>query len=350
MKEIFRMIFSYKELILESKKENPHIKYGNVLLKSGCVFLLGGFLLSLSLTISEFKLNILIDTRISVIVLSIGIIQIFIGIYLILLGLSNIKKTWSNNIFYYLRGMSNQSEDPPFTALPKMATWYSPILTKLIIDPDLPDKIYSDLQFSVKIISEKTNQYKENEVFFAGMARVPCLFFLGYAFRNAHSSTITLIEHIHQSDKWIKLRDTDNIELDTIIESNIEEQNSRISDISILVEFTCEIPKNDLPPNLQDNIVRIKLTKNHEHNQIESRKTIGRIVENIINQLVIHTKKCRMLHLFISAQSTIVFSLGRRYQDGMIGNIIVYQYDPVQKRYSWAISMISNSLKLEKFD
>jgi hypothetical protein len=225
MKKIFSMIFSHKELILESKKENPHIKYGNILLKSGSVFLLGGFLLSLSLTISESKLNILIDTRISVIVLIIGIIQIVTGIYLVLSGLSNTKKTWSNKVFYYLRGMSNQSEDPPFSALPKMATWYSPILTKLKIDPDLPDRIYSDLQFSVKTISEKINQYKENEVFFAGMARTPCLFFLGYAFRNAHSSAITLIEHIHQSDKWMKLRETDNIELDTIIESNIKDIN-----------------------------------------------------------------------------------------------------------------------------
>jgi hypothetical protein len=246
--------------------------------------------------------------------------------------------------------MSNQSDDPSFSALPKMATWYSPILVKLKIDPNLPDTIYSDLQFAIKIITEKINQYKENEVFFAGMARVPCLFFLGYAFRNAHSSVITLIEHIHQGDKWVKLRETDNIELDTIIETDIKDQNLFVSDISILVEFTCEIPKNDLPPHLQDNIVRIKLTKDCEHNQIGSRRTIERIVENIINQLVIYNKKCRTLHLFISAQSTLVFSLGRRYQDGMIGNIIVYQYSPFQNRYAWAISLVNNSLGLEKFD
>jgi uncharacterized protein with PQ loop repeat len=246
--------------------------------------------------------------------------------------------------------MSNQSEDPPFPYLPKMATWYSPILVKLKIDPDIPDAIYSDLDFSIKIINEKINQYKENEVFFAGMARIPCLFFVGYAFRNAHSSVITLIEHIHQTDKWLKLKETDNIEIEMMIESNIINKDLFISDISILIEFTCEIPKNDLPPYLQDNIVRIKLTKNYEHNQIESRRTIERIVENIINQLIIHNKKCRTLHLFISAQSTIVFSLGRRYQDGMIGNIIVYQYNPIQNRYSWAISLKNNILKLEKFD
>jgi hypothetical protein len=349
MKRIFSLIFSHKELVLESKKENPHIKHGNILLKSGGVCLLGGFLLSLSLTFSEFKLSIFIDTRISVIVLIVGIIQIVIGLYLVLSGLSNTKKTWSNKIFY-LRGMSNQSDDPPFSALPKMAAWYSPVLVKIKIDPDLPDSIYTDLQFAIKIITEKINQYKENEVFFAGMARVPCLFFLGYAFRNAHGSVITLIEHIHQSDKWMKLRETDNIELDKMIEINIKDKNLFVSDISILVEFTCEIPRNDLPLHLQDNIVRIRLTKDYEHNQIESRKTIERIVENIVNQLAIYNKKCRKLHLFISAQSTIVFSLGRRYQDGMIGNIIVYQYNPFQNRYSWAISLINNSLKLEKFD
>jgi hypothetical protein len=350
MKRIFSLIFSHKELVLESKKENPHIKHGNTLLKSGGVCLLGGFLLSLSLAFSEFKLSIFIDTRISVIVLVVGIIQIVIGLYLVLSGLSNTKKSWSKKVFYYILGMSNQSDDPPFSALPKMATWYSPVLVKIKIDPDLPDSIYTDLQFAMKTITEKINQYKENEVFFAGIARVPCLFFLGHTFRNAHSSVVTLIEHIHQGDKWVKLRETDNIELDTMIEINIKDKKLFISDISILVEFTCEIPRNDLPSHLQDNIVRIKLTKDYEHNQIESRKTIERIVENIVNQLVIYNKKCRILHLFISAQSTVVFSLGRRYQDGMIGNIIVYQYNPFQNRYSWAISLINNSLKLEKFD
>jgi hypothetical protein len=303
-----------------------------------------------SIKSGKFELLLSIDSSAKILVISIAFLILLVGIFFIAIGLRNEKNTWSNKVFYYLQGMSNQSEDLPFSALPKMAKWNPPIPVKLKLNSDLPDNIYFKLQFCMMAIIEKINQYKENEIFFAGMARVPCLFFCGYAFRNAHSSAITLIEHIHQSDKWMRLRETDDTGLDTTMEIDLLENGSTVSDIAVLIEFTCEIPENDLPLYLRSNIVRIRLTKEYKHNQIESRKALERVVENIANQLAILDKKCKVLHLFISAQSTVVFSLGRRYQDGMIGNIIVYQYNPIQNRYSWAISLIDNNLKLEKFD
>ena len=43
-------------------------------------------------------------------------------------------------------------------------------------------------------------------------------------------------------------------------------------------------------------------------------------------------KKVDAIHLFISAQSTLVFSLGRRYQDGMMGTILIYNYNAEKKK------------------
>jgi hypothetical protein len=279
----------------------------------------------------------------------VGVFVVMIGLYLILKGLSNTKRLWNSKVFYYLKGLDNQSDDLPFYALSNMAKWYSPNPVKLTIHSDILESMYADLQFSQKAIMEKVSQYNSQEVFFAGIARVPCLFFIGYAFRNAHS-TITLLDHDHKSDKWFSLKHTDDAHIDTIIESPILNHNGRVPNISVIIEFTCEIPIHDLPIGLQDQTVKIKLSNGYTHNQTTSKETVERIVNAIVQQLIILNKKCDRLHLFIAAQSTIAFSLGRRYQDGMIGNITVYNYDAVKKTYSWAISLINNKMELEKFE
>jgi hypothetical protein len=345
------MILSYKALKLEEKKENPFLQCGRILLKSGGFFSVGGFLMSLTLSISKFKLILNIDTQIGIVIVITGVIQIIFGIIFIFLGLSGIRKAWSDKVFYYLQGMENQTDDPPLSALSKMATWYSLNIVRLKIKSDAPNSLFDDLQHHQRIITEKVNQYNSKEIFFAGIARVPYLFFIGYAFRNAHSSTVTLIEHIHLTDKWITLKSIDDTYIDTVIEAHITtNKNKIVPGIAIAIEFTCEIPKDDIPLNLQENFVKIKLTANYAHNQINSKMTVERIVENIVNQLVILNKNCTRLHLFISAQSTVVFSLGRRFQNGMIGNISVYQYDPIKKSYTWAISLTDNVLELNKLD
>ena len=48
----------------------------------------------------------------------------------------------------------------------------------------------------------------------------------------------------------------------------------------------------------------------------------------------------------MAAQSSLVFSLGRRYQDGMIGNIWIYNYSPIEKGYNWAFGLKNGKLKI----
>jgi hypothetical protein len=349
MNKLITAFFSHRELILESRKENPHVKSGFRLLKISSLFMVGGILFILKFECGGFKFDLQIDSRIGILVLGVGVTVALTGLFLIHKGLSDTKKNWNNRIFYYLKGMDNQTNGLPSDALPKMAKWYPPNPVILNINNDNLDTMYNELLFNHKTITKKVNQYNSQMIFFAGMARVPCLFFIGYAFRNAHS-TITLLDHDHQADKWFSLKHTDDTDINTIIESPIFNQNNRVPNISVIIEFTCEIPTCDLPVDLQEHVLRIKITTGYTHNQTTSEKTVGRIVQDIINQLVIINKKCDRLHLFISAQSTITFSIGRRYQDGMMGNITVYNYNGIKKAYTWAISLTDNIMKLEKLD
>jgi hypothetical protein len=334
----------------EAKIENPHAKYGRIIFTSSIPLLSGGLLFTLSINIPQIQINLNLDTRIGILIILFGIFIAIIGLVLICYGLSSVKNTWERKYFYYLKGLENQSIDPPFQALPKMATWYRPVIISLSIKNENLDTMFNDLRYSMKNIEEKTEQYNSRDIFFSGLARIPCLFFIGYSFRTGHSNSITLIEHSHQDDNWFKLNQTNEPDIDIIIEPNITNLNEKNSDIAITIEFTSDILKQELPLFLQGNIVKIKTTVDHTHNLIRSRKTLERIVEKIINQMILVSKKCNKLHLFISAQSSVVFELGRRYQDGMIGDINVYNYSPIKKGYSWAISLINKEIKLLEFE
>ena len=111
------------------------------------------------------------------------------------------------------------------------------------------------------------------------------------------------------------------------------------------IEFTCEIAENEFPESLKEHIIKIRLNKTVSHNQIKSQITLARIVDDIIQLLIRLNKMATTIHLFISAQSTLVFSLGRRYQDGMIGNIQVHNYDAKDKKYLWAFEIENNEIE-----
>lgn len=347
--KIIRMIFLFAEQSREAKKENPHIKYGQILVKFGIALLSGGFVLIININIPQIQLSLNVDARIALFIIIIGAILILTGIVLIISGLSSVKNEWLIKRFYYLKGLENQTSDPPFDALPKMAFWYHKTPILLTIKNQKLDIIFEDLLHAKRNIEEKVEQYHSKEIFFAGLARVPCLFFIGHSFRNAHSR-ITLIDHNHQTDKWFKLSQIDDPSLNISVDYSTSIGVTPLSDIAVTIEFTSEIMRMELPELLQNNIVRIKPSVKHSHNLIESDTALQRIVEDIINEIIKLNKICNRVHLFIAAQSTVVFSLGRRYLDGQIGNITIYNYDPIIKSYNWAISLTNNILGMEKIE
>lgn len=343
------MLLSFFERAREAKKENPHIKQGNVIFGSGITFFTSGIVLNITLKVSSYiQINFNLGANIGWTILALGTLLIITGILFSKHGLSKTEIEWKQKKLYYLRGISNQTSDPPICALPKMALWYHETPICLSIEEHDINVMFDDLKHSKKTIEDKIEQYQSKEIFFAGLARVPCLFFIGYSFRNAHS-LIKLLDH-DQQKTWFKLYEVEEPDININIEYIGINENSQLSDIAITIEFTLEILNHELPKHLQNNIVRIKPKTKKTHNLIKSQTTLEQIVEEVINELIKLNKKTTRLHLFIAAQSTVAFSLGRRYLDGQIGNITVYNYDPINKYYNWAISLTNNKLELEKYE
>ena len=349
MFKTIKMLLDFSERKREETKENPYVKNGMVLFTVGIGLIAGGYIFSLKLSIPSIQLYLNIDTSIGKLITIFGLVVTITGIAITLYGLYCERNKWTEKIFYYLKGLDNQTSDPPFHALPKMAFLYHKNPIMLIVKNDNLDIMFDDFMLVKKNIEDKVEQFRSKDIFFAGLARIPCLFFIGHSFRTAHSGSITLIEHNHQNDSWFRFDKTDDPDIDVIIEYDFSNVDESISDIAITIEFTSEIIKQELPCHLQKNIVRMKTSKEHTHNLIKSSIALERVVEKIINQLIILSKKCNILHLFVSAQSSLVFELGRRYQDGMIGNIIIYNYEPSKKGYPWAISLENKEIKLEKY-
>jgi hypothetical protein len=175
MSKVIGMILTYKEQAREAKTENPHVKHGIVIFKAGIALLTGGLLFTLSINIPQIQINFNLDTNIGILIAIFGILVVIIGLIFIRSGLSSEKNKWEGKYFYYLKGLENQSIDPPFQALPKMASWYRPIPIVLSIKNENLDIMFNDLRYSMKNIEEKTEQYSSKDIFFSGLARVPCL-------------------------------------------------------------------------------------------------------------------------------------------------------------------------------
>jgi hypothetical protein len=342
------MFLTFLEKSQEAKMENPHSKYGLILFRAGIILLSSGIVVTITLNIPSIQFSFNLDTGIGWFIIIFGVLVTGVGVALMIKGLSRVEKDLRVKKFYYLIGLKNQTSEPPVYALPKMAYWYheTPICLNIKEDQSL-GIMFEDLKHSQRIIEDKVEQYQAKDVFFAGLARIPCLFFIGYSFRNAHSS-ITLLDY-DQQKKWFTLSSVEDPDIDINIEYSGVNEDLQLSDIAVTIEFTLEILPQELPECLQNSLVRIKTKKKHTHNLIKSQTALERVVEEIINVLIRLNKKTSRLHLFIATQSTAAFTLGRRYLDGQIGNITVYNYNPIKKSYDWAISLTNNELKLEIF-
>ncbi|KAA3597438.1 MAG: SAVED domain-containing protein [Calditrichaeota bacterium] len=334
---------------LECNRINPMFKVGFRLIAIGISLICGS-------GITKFYFNDFIVNKISrtvfielssepsQLLLFLGLGFIFIGLGFCLWGIKSINQNMNKKCFYYLIGLPNQSNNFPLEALPKIARWFPPKKVPLSINTENIVEMKKKLLFHLEIISNRIEQPEKDEIYFGGLARVPYLFFIGYGFRNAHSS-ITLLDHSHKTTKWFTLEDIDTIGLDLKPIDRSVKPNMN-GDIGVAIEFTCKIPKNDFPESLKEHVIRIKLNNDVTHNQIKSRIALERIVDSISQLLIRLNKNSKTIHLFISAQSTFTFSLGRRYQDGMMGEIQVYNYDAKKKKYVWAFKLDGDEIKL----
>jgi hypothetical protein len=207
-----------------------------------------------------------------------------------------------------------------------------------------PEAIISKYSFNAETIKQRVYHSASKTAYLAALGSVPFLYLTGTMFRNGHLN-LKVLDHDRNEDQWHQLDVAGSPkELSFLYDGKTDRDSileamgkSHFEDIGIAISFTNRILPSELPTTLCKQTVLIGLNSKFEFDALPCESVQNEIVEEIAHFLTSITKYTSTIHLFICAQASVVIKLGRLYQDGMMGNIMIHNYDSSSKSYNWAI-------------
>ena len=194
------------------------------------------------------------------------------------------------------------------------------------------------------IIKQRVNHKRTEKGVIFALGSTPALYAFGSFFRDGHTP-LTIYDFKRTDNIFIPLNYfPENCSLiykyNEVIVGGINGLDiKKLQDISISISFTSNVLIEDLPENLRGDVLDISLSTGYKYNSLpeeEEQKDIALKVTHTISSLKKHSKK---VHLFISAQASFVTRLGSLYQEGMHGEVEVYQWDSTTNSYVWSLNI-----------
>ncbi len=335
IKDIFTIIFNFKRV-------NPFIRTGRWLIFVGTGLCLNDpirqviILLDYHTIRLDFNLK-LIDNQ--------EWYFLIIGISLIVSGLIMIFReqnrtdpqiTVKKKVLFYLCGLPIQSKMTPQFFRDK----FLEINEIVIADEDKNTMLYNYIHYKSRV-QDWINQIGNEEIYFAGLARVPFLYLFGALFRSTNF-VIKLFDFIHETNTWSLLdQESANPNLSFVGKDKIPKQ---CDNIGILIEFSSSIASMEVKGIVGENIIRIGVKNKPKFNAFRNLDDLNKVVSKT-NQLIIdYSKRAANIHLFMAVQSSFAFLLGTKYQEGVIGKIYIHNFDG--NRYNWAIKLSNGNTDL----
>ncbi len=337
-------------------KGDPRTRLALAFIRSGTILLSGGLFFSFtgtSITPEGGTITFTVTTG------DIGLLASGLGILLIFSGISlsrhHFKSTQQKTkALFFFPAFSNLNTKEPIEALPTEERNSTEVITFKNFDSYDPKKIIEEYNFSRRRIEDRLDHQNIESAYIAALGSVPFIFLTGTLFRNGHIPTTTL-EHDRTNDRWHLLDDLggkrsvaykylDYDSRDAVIKA-LEDQ--RLDDIGMSISFTCDIKKRELPPFIRSRTINLSLDTENGYDVLPCEEVQKQIVKEICHFIATISKLTSKIHFFISAQSSVVFKIGRLYQDGMMGKVSVYNYDAKSKQYNWSIIFDGTELTTE---
>ncbi len=331
------------------------IGFGVTLLSGGRI----GYLTSLSYSNTEgatITLNLNIGD-IYIAVASLGGLLIFVGLIMSIRRFRILEESGSlkDTALIFFPGFQNMNNQIPIDELPKNIKSKTININFDKMDSYNPKTIISKYHFNADTIKQRIYHSGTKTVYLAALGSVPYLYLTGTMFRNGHLH-LQILEHDRNEDMWhlldivgmpksLSYQYADKTDQNEIIQVM---ENSQSEDIGVAISFTNIIRPSELPEIIRDRTISIGLNSKFEFDALPCKSEQDKIVNEIDHFLTSIFKCTSRVHLFICAQASFVINLGRLYQDGMMGSIIIHNYDPSSKSYNWAIRFDGSSLTLEK--
>lgn len=214
---------------------------------------------------------------------------------------------------------------------------------------DLRTKNKSDVERALEEQYEKTlaikdiiKNYEHSFVTYCGLASIPFTLLLGYCISDKYN--INYCEWDNNRKEWIPLTNSPAYPSIKIFSKFNIEKNTTKGDIIIRASFTQQITDDDINPlNINAlNIIDFQI----EHPcrgiinstlQVEDYQNAFRKLLDNINT---HYPNINRIHMFISAQPSLVFAIGSKISERMDPDIIVYEYsNKSTPKYQWGIKL-----------
>lgn len=114
--------------------------------------------------------------------------------------------------------------------------------------------------------------------------------------------------------------------------------------IGLAISFTMEVLEKDLPAEFIGHTLHTQLNTGFRFDNLpeeDEQEKIVRDLSYIISEL---KKQANEVHLFVSAQASVVLRLGTLYQEGLHGVINIWHWNSIANKYEWCIKVTGKNV------
>lgn len=267
-----------------------------------------------------------------------------IGIILLVIG-AFFPPESAKSTLVTLMGIPGVSVNVPDKAVGKPYSLYNPRHYNFSLDRLDPVAMVERLNGHCRhsIDEQIINDSRNGKVFFAGLARVPCLFAMGTLFRSS-AVDVEPLERFRNPDKWARLKMFKGSGSDCLLDGVAKELVSDNGEIGITVSLTDEIPNDQVPDDIRNHCISIKLVSGCRREAVSTLPDLHAFAKKFKSVLDECSRVVNTIHLFVCAQASVVFEMGRVYQEGMHCRILIHNYTPGEG-YTWAIEIYNGDFK-----
>jgi len=204
--------------------------------------------------------------------------------------------------------------------------------------------ILSKASFIRQTIRERTHHNGAAIAYVAALGSVPYLYMVGSFMTDGHlprklfdfdrdKNSFHPLDAPPKNASLIKFYNGKEITDSKIVPSN----NGRF--IGLAISFTIEILEKDLPAQFIGHTLHAQLNTGFQFDNLPEEEEQEKIVNSlsyIISQL---KKQADEVHLFLSAQASVVVRLGSLYQEGLHGAVTIWNWNPTANEYEWSLKV-----------
>ncbi len=349
--KIFSFLWQVWNQWLKYRHADPWLKFAGILVVSGAGIIGPGtwlIRLAIGFSLGGVPISIDVSTAPDLITYS-GALLVSIGVILggwRLVGFSKLPTAW----FLYLRGLPGMHDQAPIEDLPSKLRWRK-VTCSVVVTYDLPtERALDKIEISGKVFAENylSTNLGDRVTVFAGLAHVPLLYAAGVRFST--QKNVVVMDYDRFEQKWHMLDDLDDgKQFDvTYPEGPVS------SELAIAMPLSIGIAESQIPSQLADKVIWIRLKgEGPRRDALSSEVKLNRLVDEV-NEVIRNLRSLHQynhverIHLFIAAQASTVFRLGSAYQANAYPEILIYQFDGAEGKYTWAISCRDDELRLVK--